>query len=68
VQHGLEKLKGKNLDLIVVNPASGPDSAFDSDMNHATLIDRSGQIEEIPLVTKRVMADKILDRVVQLLT
>jgi phosphopantothenoylcysteine decarboxylase / phosphopantothenate---cysteine ligase len=68
VQHGLEKLKGKNLDLIVVNPASGPDSAFDSDMNHATLIDASGQIEEIPLVTKRVMADKILDRVVQLLT
>jgi len=67
VQHGLEKLKGKNLDLIVVNPASGPDSAFDSDMNHATLIDASGRIEEIPLVTKRVMADKILDRVVQLL-
>jgi phosphopantothenoylcysteine decarboxylase / phosphopantothenate---cysteine ligase len=67
VQHGLEKLKGKNLDLIVVNPASGPDSAFDSDMNHATLIDASGHIEEIPLVTKRVMADKILDRVVQLL-
>jgi phosphopantothenoylcysteine decarboxylase / phosphopantothenate---cysteine ligase len=67
VQHGLEKLKGKNLDLIVVNPANGPDSAFDSDMNHATLIDASGQIEEIPLVTKRVMADKILDRVVQLL-
>jgi phosphopantothenoylcysteine decarboxylase/phosphopantothenate--cysteine ligase len=67
VQHGLEKLKGKNLDLIVINPASGPDSAFDSDMNHATLIDASGRIEEIPLVTKRVMADKILDRVVQLL-
>jgi phosphopantothenoylcysteine synthetase/decarboxylase len=36
-------------------------------MNHATLIDASGRIEEIPLVTKRVMADKILDRVVQLL-
>jgi phosphopantothenoylcysteine decarboxylase/phosphopantothenate--cysteine ligase len=67
VQNGLEKLKAKNLDLIVVNPVSGPDSAFDSDMNHASLIDASGLIEEIPLVTKRVMADKILDRVVQLL-
>ena len=67
VQNGLEKLRAKNLDLIVVNPASGPDSAFDSDMNHATLIDASGHFEEIPLVTKRVMADKILDRVVQLL-
>ncbi|PYS09344.1 MAG: bifunctional phosphopantothenoylcysteine decarboxylase/phosphopantothenate--cysteine ligase CoaBC [Acidobacteria bacterium] len=67
IQNGLEKLKGKNLDLIVVNPASGPDSAFDSDMNHAIIIDASGQTEEIPIVTKHVMADKILDRVVQLL-
>src|SRR5207253_11374759 len=66
VQNGIEKLKAKNLDLIVVNPASGPDSAFDSDMNHATIIDKSGQTEEIPLVSKHVMADKILDRVVQL--
>lgn len=67
-EHGLEKLKAKNLDLIVVNPASGPDSAFGSDMNHATIIDASGQSEEIPLVSKQVLADKILDRVVQLLT
>jgi phosphopantothenoylcysteine decarboxylase/phosphopantothenate--cysteine ligase len=67
IQNGLEKLKAKNLDLIVVNPASGPDSAFDSDMNHATIIDRSGHAEEIPLVSKLAMADKILDRVVQLL-
>jgi phosphopantothenoylcysteine decarboxylase / phosphopantothenate---cysteine ligase len=67
VKHGLEKLKSKNLDLIVVNSVSGPDSAFDSDMNHATIIDKSGKTEEIPLVSKSVMADKILDRVVQLL-
>ncbi len=67
VRNGLEKLKEKNLDLIVVNPASGPDSAFDSDMNHATIIDALGQTEEIPLVSKYVMADKILDRVAPLL-
>ncbi len=67
VKHGVEKLKAKNLDLIVVNPVSGPDSAFGSDMNRATLIDKSGKTEEIPLVSKQVMADKILDRVVQLL-
>ena len=67
IQHGLEKLKEKNLDLIVINSASGPDSAFDSDMNHATIIDKSGQTEEIPVVSKQIMADKILDRVVQLL-
>jgi phosphopantothenoylcysteine decarboxylase / phosphopantothenate---cysteine ligase len=67
IRNGIEKLRAKNLDLIVVNSAKGPDSAFDSDMNHATIIDASGQTEEIPLVSKHVMADKILDRVVQLL-
>ena len=67
VRNGLDKLKEKNLDLIIVNSASGPDSAFDSDMNHATIIDASGQTEEIPLVSKYVMADKILDRVAPLL-
>ncbi len=67
VQNGLEKLKAKNLDLIVVNPASGPDSAFDSDKNHATLIDASGLVEEMPIASKRAVADKILDRVVKLL-
>jgi phosphopantothenoylcysteine decarboxylase / phosphopantothenate---cysteine ligase len=67
LKHGREKLEKKNLDLIVVNPASGPDSAFDSDMNRATIIDSSGGTEEIPLVSKQVMAHKILDRVVQLL-
>ena len=46
VQNGREKLKAKNLDLIVVNPASGPDSAFDSDKNHATLIDASGPLKK----------------------
>src|SRR5215813_13098387 len=65
--NGREKLKAKNLDLIVVNPVSGPDSAFDSDMNHATIIDASGKMDEVPPVSKHVLADKILDRVVQLL-
>ena len=67
IANGLEKLRAKNLDLIVVNSVSGPDSAFDSDMNHATIIDASGHTEEIPLVSKHLMADRILDRVVQLL-
>src|SRR5262249_26848926 len=67
VQHGLETWKGKNVDPIADNPGSGPDSALDRDMNRGTLIDAAGRSEEIPLVTKRVMADKILDRVVQLL-
>jgi phosphopantothenoylcysteine decarboxylase/phosphopantothenate--cysteine ligase len=67
IANGLEKLKAKNLDLIVVNPVGGPDSAFDSDTNRATIIDASGATEDIPVMSKPEMADRILDRVVKLL-
>jgi phosphopantothenoylcysteine decarboxylase/phosphopantothenate--cysteine ligase len=60
------KLKAKNLDLIVVNPV-GPDSGFASDMNQASIIDAAGGVQEIPLVSKAVLADAILDRVAGLL-
>jgi len=67
VTNGLAKLKDKNLDLIVVNPVSGPDSAFDSDTNRATIIDASGKMEDVPPMSKSELADRILDRVVGLL-
>jgi phosphopantothenoylcysteine decarboxylase/phosphopantothenate--cysteine ligase len=67
VKNGLEKLKSKNLDLIVVNPVDGPDSAFGSDTNRATLIDASGRTEDVPRLSKDRLADVILDRVVSLL-
>jgi phosphopantothenoylcysteine decarboxylase / phosphopantothenate---cysteine ligase len=67
VQYGLEKLKSKNLDFIIVNPVSGPDSAFDSDTNHASIIDASGTTEDLPPMSKTELADRILDRVVALL-
>jgi phosphopantothenoylcysteine decarboxylase/phosphopantothenate--cysteine ligase len=67
VQNGLEKLKAKNLDLIVINPVSGPESAFDSDTNRATLMDSSGKTEDLPSMSKADLANRILDRVIKLL-
>ncbi|HLQ78146.1 MAG TPA: bifunctional phosphopantothenoylcysteine decarboxylase/phosphopantothenate--cysteine ligase CoaBC [Terriglobia bacterium] len=66
-KNGLQKLKAKNLDLIVINPVGGPDSGFASDTNRATILDAAGGVQEIPLVSKPAMADAILDRVVGLL-
>lgn len=68
LQYGLEKLRAKNLDLIVVNPVEGPDSGFDSDMNQATIVDASGNGEVVPLSSKAALAERILDRIVKLLT
>jgi phosphopantothenoylcysteine decarboxylase/phosphopantothenate--cysteine ligase len=67
VKNGLTKLKEKNLNLIVVNPVGGPDSAFGNDTNRATLIDSSGKTEDVPRMSKDQLADVILDRVVGLL-
>jgi phosphopantothenoylcysteine decarboxylase/phosphopantothenate--cysteine ligase len=56
-----DKLKRKGLDLIVGNNVAAPGSGFGSEANVATLIDRTGQVTELPLMSKREMADRILD-------
>ena len=43
------------------------ESGFGVDNNKVTLIDKKGKEENLPLLTKREVADKILDKVVGLL-
>ncbi len=52
------KLESKNLDLIVANPVP---SAFGSDIDRATLIERGGAATELPPLTKEDLSEKILD-------
>jgi phosphopantothenoylcysteine decarboxylase / phosphopantothenate---cysteine ligase len=59
--HATDKLKTKDLDLIVANDVTKPGAGFGSDHNAVTLIDREGRITELPLKPKRVLADDILD-------
>ena len=67
VANAKQKLEKKNLDLMVANDITDKDSAFGSDTNKATLISKDGKAESLPLLTKREVADKILDKVVGLL-
>ena len=64
VANARRKLEQKQLDIIVANDITDADSTFGSDTNKVTLIDRNDKTEELPLLTKREVADKILDRVV----
>ena len=59
------KLRRKSLDLIVANDVTRAGAGFDVDTNIITLID-AGSTRELPLMTKREAADKILDRVLEL--
>jgi len=67
VANAKQKLEKKKLDLIVANDITDKDSTFGSDTNKVTLISRDGKIDSLPLLTKREVADKILDKVVGLL-
>jgi phosphopantothenoylcysteine decarboxylase / phosphopantothenate---cysteine ligase len=59
------KLKRKHADLFVANDVSRTDAGFGVDTNQVTLVDHAGE-EELPLLSKRDVADRILDRVITL--
>jgi len=67
VANARQKLEKKQLDIIIANDITDASSGFGVDTNKVTLISRDGKVESLPLLTKIEVADKILDRVVELL-
>ncbi|KXK04026.1 MAG: coenzyme A biosynthesis bifunctional protein coaBC [Nitrospira sp. OLB3] len=61
--HAQEKLQAKDVDVLVANDVSAPDAGFGSDTNRVTLLDRQGSCEEVRLMSKRALADRILDHI-----
>jgi len=68
VENATEKLKRKKLDLIAANDITAIDSGFDVDTNKVVLIDREGNVDDLPLMSKYEVAHRILDKVVALLS
>jgi len=62
-----DKLLRKNLDLIIANNLKEPGAGFAVQTNRVSIIDRSGAVEELPLMEKEELAHRILDRVAVLL-
>lgn len=65
IENAQGKLKRKSLDLIVANDVTRAGAGFDVDTNIVTLVDGEG-MKELPMMTKREVADGILDRVAEL--
>jgi phosphopantothenoylcysteine decarboxylase/phosphopantothenate--cysteine ligase len=61
------KLQAKGVDLLVANDVSEPGSGFGTDTNRVTILGRGGAVDELPLLPKRELADRILDRVARAL-
>jgi phosphopantothenoylcysteine decarboxylase/phosphopantothenate--cysteine ligase len=58
-----EKLKKKNLDMIVANDVSRQGIGFGSGINQVQLIFRDGRSEQLPTLPKEELAHIILDRI-----
>ena len=68
VANAKKKLDSKQLDMIVANDVCREGAGFEVDTNIVTVIDRWGETVEYPVMTKAVVADKILDHVVHRLS
>jgi len=67
VAHAKKKMQEKNLDFIVANDVTQPGSGFGSDTNQVKILYPSGEIKNLPLMTKEDTSGAILDQVVALL-
>lgn len=61
------KLRRKGADLLVANDVSEPGSGFGSETNRVAILAADGSRQDLPLLPKREVAERLLDRVVALL-
>ncbi len=61
-----KKLSSKNLDLIVANDITRTDAGFDVETNAATILRRDGTQQETALMSKRELADTVLNEIIRL--
>jgi phosphopantothenoylcysteine decarboxylase/phosphopantothenate--cysteine ligase len=68
IKNAKAKMLAKNMDLIVANDVKQKDAGFQSDTNIVKILDRDGGIEELPVMDKMDVADRILDRAKMIIT
>lgn len=68
LMHAREKLIKKNLDLVIANDVTLPGAGFNIDTNIVKLIDKNGQVEELPQLSKQQVAAIIIDKICAMLT
>jgi phosphopantothenoylcysteine decarboxylase/phosphopantothenate--cysteine ligase len=65
LDNAIHKLRSKNLDMIVVNDLMKKGAGFGSDTNAVIIIDRAGVRAELPLMPKREIARRIIDKIAE---
>jgi phosphopantothenoylcysteine decarboxylase/phosphopantothenate--cysteine ligase len=67
IDNAKSKLASKGIDLIVANDVAAEDAGFAVDTNRVTVIGRGGGVEQYPLMSKSQVAERVLDRLIELL-
>lgn len=67
IERAKKKLTEKNMDMIIFNDVTATGSGFDVDTNSVIIIDREKEIK-LPLLSKDIIADAILDRLIEIKT
>lgn len=67
LEYARAKMASKNLDLIVVNNPTREGSSFGGDSNEVSFLGPHGDVERLPVLSKRRVASLLLDRVCALL-
>lgn len=63
IAHAAEKLQRKNADLIVANDVTLQGAGFNADTNIVKLLYKDGNVEELPQMAKKELADVIFDKI-----
>jgi phosphopantothenoylcysteine decarboxylase/phosphopantothenate--cysteine ligase len=66
VESARRKLKRKGCDLLVANDVTRAGAGFEADTNAVSFLRPGGELEELPLLTKREVAAQLLDRIEKL--
>jgi len=62
MENARAKLKGKGLDLIVLNSMEDT-MPFDGDTNKVTLIDKRGKVERLKVMPKNILAELLIEKI-----
>ncbi|MEX1170226.1 MAG: bifunctional phosphopantothenoylcysteine decarboxylase/phosphopantothenate--cysteine ligase CoaBC [Chloroflexota bacterium] len=62
-----DKLRRKGVDLLVANDVAEPGSGFGTETNRVAILAADGSRDDLPLLSKREVADRLLDRVARAL-
>ena len=63
-ENAVKKLQDKGMDMIAANDITKPQAGFGMDTNQVTLFFVDGSFEELPLMSKDEVAEKIIQHLV----